>query len=159
MTVPFTGAYHIPSMRSTLGQSIDQAKKARSSRRAIQKQDWEYVIPHVYRSISGELIPIKTTITASSRAKAVAELRASFKDSATPLVSVDGKPEPKPKQADVTVENCGSISLFTPNSNAARAVFAQKLGEAQTYGISVACEHRYAGKLAESLTGCGLVLR
>lgn len=64
-------------------------------------------------------------------------------------------------KADIEVRGGGTVYMFTPLSIKA-TLWLQKHcppdGEHQYLGISLACEHRYAGQLAAGMQNDGLVV-
>ena len=53
--------------------------------------------------------------------------------------------------ADISVSNCGTLFLFRPTTDAARAHIEERCAGAQWFGGALVCEHRYAGALAGAL--------
>jgi len=63
------------------------------------------------------------------------------------------------KQADVSVQNEGTIFLFTANTDIARGWISENVQEDATYfGGSLVVEHRYAAVLARGMADDGLTL-
>ena len=60
--------------------------------------------------------------------------------------------------ADISVSNCGTIFLFRPLTEAARAHLEAHCADAQWFGGALVCEHRYAGSLAEALQSDGFAI-
>jgi hypothetical protein len=61
--------------------------------------------------------------------------------------------------ADVSVQNEGTIFLFTANSEIAREWISENVQEDATYfGAALVVEHRYARGFAESMAEGGLTL-
>jgi hypothetical protein len=60
--------------------------------------------------------------------------------------------------ADIEIENCGSLFLFRPNSEAAREHLEAHCGEATWFGGALVCEHRYAEDLAAALRDDGFAV-
>lgn len=66
---------------------------------------------------------------------------------------------PKPKKADVEVENHGTILLFRPQTDAAREWLTSHVdSEAQWFGGALVVEPRYAADLAQGLQDEGFTL-
>jgi hypothetical protein len=62
-------------------------------------------------------------------------------------------------QADVSVQNEGTIFLFTANTEIAREWISENVQEDATYfGGSLVVEHRYARVLARAMADDGLTL-
>lgn len=65
-------------------------------------------------------------------------------------------------QVDVVVENQGTIYLFRPLSDSARAWVDEHIGEGngyQPYYPTVVIEHRYIGDIVHGAIADGLVVR
>lgn len=62
--------------------------------------------------------------------------------------------------ADVRIQNEGSIFLFHPLTEAAKQWMQEHVlsDEAQFFGKALVVEHRYAGHLAEGMANDGLVV-
>lgn len=64
------------------------------------------------------------------------------------------------KPVDVTVANHGTIFLFKPETDAAKAWIEEHVSaDAQWFGKSLAVEHRYAENLAAGMLEAGLVVQ
>lgn len=62
------------------------------------------------------------------------------------------------QQPDCTVENCGSIFLFRPESDSARE-WLEENTDGQWFGGALAVEPRYARDLADAMLDEGLALQ
>jgi hypothetical protein len=74
-------------------------------------------------------------------------------------MEVEMKTQKRKTQPDITVENEGTIILFTPQTNRGAEWIEQHVqSDAMHFGKSLVVEHRYARDLAQGMVGDGLSL-
>jgi hypothetical protein len=75
------------------------------------------------------------------------------------MITAEKKP-PTRTLADITIENCGTIFLFQPLTEAARDWIEENVvGETLWFGSALAVEARYAYNLAHGMIHDGLKLQ
>ena len=75
------------------------------------------------------------------------------------MITVEKKPPARATQADISVENCGTIFLFRAETEAGRAWINDHVPSDATYWAGQLCvEHRYAYDLAVGMIRDGLRL-
>jgi hypothetical protein len=64
----------------------------------------------------------------------------------------------KINDVDISISNSGTIFLFRPLNDSAKLHLEDHCADAQWFGGALACEHRYAGDLANVLQHDGFLV-